>query len=61
MFAVMFAFMPLLRQSSTPFKKTLAPTIVLFACAVFLAINFTPAFKVKNITSVEADKFHKPR
>lgn len=54
MFAVMFAFMPLLKQSSAPFKKKLAPYILLFACAAVLATHFVPSWKAKKMSAEEA-------
>lgn len=54
LFATMFAFLPLLRSSNDPIKKSFFPYIPLAICTILLAINFTPVYKTAKLTSDEA-------
>ena len=57
MFALMLAFMPLLKQSGATHKKIPAPQVVMFVCAALLAVSFTPSFIATQKTAEEAFTF----
>ena len=54
MFAIMFAFMPLLKGADIPFKKAALPLLPVAVCAVLLAFQFTPAYIAARKTSEDA-------
>lgn len=59
MFAIAFAFMPVLKNADRSFKKMFIPTLPLTLCAILLALQFTPSYTATQKSREEALVFRK--